>query len=114
MSPDRRGCLFRSRSVDVVGVCSRESPQGLCASRLHADWPSSRVERPAGAFLARDSAPAPAPPFGLNQKEAKVQAPNALAPWLCQGVPGSGTKTRTGQKLPAFALLTSVRQSDRA
>ena len=53
-------------------------------------------------------------PFGLIQKEPKDQAPNALAPSLRLGVPVPSTKTRAGQKLPAFALLTSVRQSGRA
>ncbi len=52
-------------------------------------------------------------PFGLIQKEPKDQARTALAPWLRQGVPGFAPKPGVGQKLPAFASLTPVKQSAR-
>ena len=50
----------------------------------------------------------------VQESKQRSTARTALAPRLRQGVPGFATKAGVGQKLPAFALLTSVRQSARA
>ena len=61
------------------------------------------------------SAPAPGVSFfAPPKKETKERrARTALAPRLRQGVPGFATKAGVGQKPPAFAALTSVKQSAR-
>ena len=50
----------------------------------------------------------------VQESKQRSTARTALAPRLRQGVPGFATKAGVGQKLPAFAALTAVKQSARA